>query len=346
MIRPWIFEFANSFGPTDPEAYDPAAAADDLAWYQRLWVEFEAIGFEGIFFSEHHFRLPSLAPSPNLLIAALAARTRTLRLGTMGNVVTFYEPWRLAEEFGMLDLLSGGRLEIGLASGVGPMEFRAIGMTDEEMRPRFAEALDVLDAALTQPRFTHRGQRWKFDGLSIVPRPLQRPTPRRWMTGLGRPTAELAASRGCCFCTGFMSVARVQDVFAGYREAAAAAGHEVGSGHLGLRRQVLLGDDAGAVRELAGARLRGLQSALAGLPPPKDARVADAPAHGPLVGDEESIAGTPAEVAGQIIDQCRRTGAGHFLAYLFAGFTREQVWRSYELWREVIPRLRAARIGT
>ena len=54
----------------------------------------------------------------------------------------------------MLDHLSGGRLEIGLASGVGPREFRAVGMQEEEMRPRFAEALDIIDMALTQPRVT------------------------------------------------------------------------------------------------------------------------------------------------------------------------------------------------
>ena len=62
------------------------------------------------------------------------------------------------------------------------------------------------------------------------------------------------------------------------------------------------------------------------------------------IGDDESIGGAPARVAEQIIDQCRRTGARHFLAYLFGGYSREQVRRSYDLWRQVTPILRRAHI--
>ena len=343
MIYPWIFEFTNAFGAAEPGTFDPAAAARDFSWYLDLWSDCEDIGFEGIFFSEHHFGLPSMSPSPNLLIAAAAARTRRLRLGTMGNVVPFYEPWRLAEEYAVLDLLSGGRLEIGLASGVGPMEYRAVGLKEEDMRPRFAEALDIIDTALTQPRFTHRGRQWNFDELTITPRPLQQPMPRRWMTGLGVPTAQMAARRGCCFCTGFLTIERVRGVFAAYRAAAAEAGHRVDSRHLGLRRQVFIGDDDAAARGLAEQGLRRLQTIMAGVPAP-GAGVPDAPRHGPLIGDEESISGAPAQVAEQIIDQCRRAGASHFLAYLFGGHSREQVRRSYELWRQVIPILRRAHL--
>jgi alkanesulfonate monooxygenase SsuD/methylene tetrahydromethanopterin reductase-like flavin-dependent oxidoreductase (luciferase family) len=344
MVYPWIFEFPNTFGALEPESFDPVACASDFAWYLELWTQFEDIGFEGIFFSEHHFAFRTLSPSPNLLIAAVAARTRRLRLGTMGNVVPFYEPWRLAEEYAMLDQLSGGRLEIGLSSGVGPMEYRAVGLKEADMRPRFAEALDIIDAALTQPRFTHHGRYWNLDNLSVAPRPLQQPMPRRWMTGLGLPTAQLAARRGCCFCTGFMPVERVRGVFEGYRAAAAEAGRRVDSAHLGLRRQVLLGDDDAGTRDIAQQGLGRLQAAMAGLPAPADARVPDAPRHGSLIGDDESIAGAPAHVAEQIVEQCRRAGASHFLAYLFGGYSREQVRRSYELWRQVVPILRRAHI--
>ncbi len=344
MICPWVFEFPNNFGPVEPEHFDPQGCAADFAWYLDLWTSLEAAGFEGLFFSEHHFAFRSLSPSPNLLVAATAARTRRLRLGTMGNVVPFYEPWRLAEEYSMLDQLSGGRLEIGLASGVGPREFRAVGLPEEEMRPRFAEALDIIDAALTQPRITHHGRFWHFDDLVVAPRPLQQPMPRRWMTGLGAPTAQLAAQRGCCFCTGFLSVERVRAVFDAYRAAVAAAGRRAGPEHLGLRRQVYIGDDTATTRALSRHRLQGLQAAMTHLPVTAGATVPDAPAERRLVGDEEEISGTPREVAEQIVEQCRRTGAGHFLGYLFGGYTREQVSRSYELWRQVIPVLRRANV--
>jgi alkanesulfonate monooxygenase SsuD/methylene tetrahydromethanopterin reductase-like flavin-dependent oxidoreductase (luciferase family) len=346
MICPWVFEFPNNFGPIEPEQFDAPACAADFAWYLELWSRFEDIGFEGMFFSEHHFTFRSLSPSPNLLIAATAARTRRLRLGTMGNVVPFYEPWRLAEEFAMLDHISGGRLEIGLASGIGPREFRAVGMNEAEMRPRFAEALQLIEAALTQPRVTHHGRFWNVDGLVIAPRPLQQPMPRRWMTGLGIPTAQMAAQRGCCFCTGFLATERVSAVFDGYRAALAAAGGRAGAERLGLRRQVFIGEDGDEARSLSRQKLQGLQAAMANLPVGAGAAVPDAPAERRLVGDDEEISGTPREVAEQIIAQCRRTGAGHFLAYLFGGYTHGQVSRSYELWRQVVPMLRAARLAS
>src|SRR4029078_11720762 len=86
----------------------------------------ETLGFKGIFFSEHHFG-GSFSPSPNLLIVAVAQTTTTLRLGVMGVVTPFYSPVRIAEEIGMLDQLSGGRLEIGTAVGI-PQEFARVNL--------------------------------------------------------------------------------------------------------------------------------------------------------------------------------------------------------------------------
>ena len=80
----------------------PKAIADYVAAYLDLWARDEALGFEGIFFSEHHFG-GSFGASPNLLIAAMASRTRMLRLGVMGVVLPYYHPTRVVEEIGLLD---------------------------------------------------------------------------------------------------------------------------------------------------------------------------------------------------------------------------------------------------
>ena len=116
MIKPWLFEFLPELGSpsTEPNAADVTAL---FGRYLDLWVRDEALGFEGIFFSEHHFGR-SYSPSPNLLIAALGPRTKKLRLGVMGVVLPYYHPARVVEEIGMLDHLAGGRLEIGTAIGV------------------------------------------------------------------------------------------------------------------------------------------------------------------------------------------------------------------------------------
>src|SRR5215470_16117117 len=129
MIKPWVFEFLPEMGVPGVEP-DPRDVATLFARYLDLWVHDEALGFEGIFFSEHHFG-GSFSPSPNLLIAAVAQRTKTLRLGVMGVVTPYYEPWRIVEEIGMLDHLSAGRLEIGTALGIPP-ELARVNISMEE----------------------------------------------------------------------------------------------------------------------------------------------------------------------------------------------------------------------
>jgi alkanesulfonate monooxygenase SsuD/methylene tetrahydromethanopterin reductase-like flavin-dependent oxidoreductase (luciferase family) len=352
MIRPWIFEFFSAFQRLDAGAFDPAGCAADFAWYLDQWTRAEAAGFEGIFFSEHHFVPGRFSPSPNLLIAAVAARTRTLRLGAMGNVVPLYEPWRLAEEYAMLDQLSGGRLEIGLASGSGPREHLKVGISAEEVRARFDEALDVIDAALTLPVFSHHGRFWNFEHLSVVPRPLQQPTPPRWMTGISPLAAQAAARRGYRFCTGFLSSEQAAALAGEHRAAVRAAGGQPHSEQFALRRMVVLADDDGAGRALGGAALARLRAVMKGPPPSAHAAaaaaagdVADAPRArqgGPTVADEECIAGSPRSVAQEIIEQCRRSGAGHFLAYTPNTLSRDEATHSFALWPEVIRSLRSA----
>lgn len=350
MIKPWIFEFFTAFAAPAGASYDAAACERDFAWYLEQWVQAEATGFEGIFFSEHHFVPGRFSPSPNLLIAAVATRTRRLRLGTMGNVLPFYEPWRLAEEYAMLDQLSGGRLEIGFSSGSGPMEWRAIGMSGDTLRERFAESLEVIDAALTQPEFTHHGRHWHFDKLCIAPRPRQQPAPPRWMTGMSVPTARLAGSRGYKFSTGFISREAVRTIFTAHTEAARAAGFAAGPEQLGLRRLVYVDDEGSRGAQLAHTardRLRAIMRSLVPEPHRAIGAVADAPqpSHGgPEVADEESIGGTPAQVAEQIIEQCRFCGAGNFMAYAPGMLTREEAGRSLQLWAQVIPLLRRAAV--
>ena len=179
MIKPWLFEFFVAPGPPGT-AVTPQAATEHYNWYLDLWQKAEGCGFEGIFFSEHHFG-PAYSPSPNLIIATMAPRTRTLRLGVMGMVVPYYEPWRVAEEIAMLDHLTGGRLEIGTSAGI-PNEMAMVGLSVAEARARNDEALAIIDAALLTGKVTHQGKYWSFENLPIVPRPLQQPSPTRWTT--------------------------------------------------------------------------------------------------------------------------------------------------------------------
>jgi alkanesulfonate monooxygenase SsuD/methylene tetrahydromethanopterin reductase-like flavin-dependent oxidoreductase (luciferase family) len=315
MIKPWIFEFfaaprelADRFEPQISQRYFDA--------YLDLWASAEPAGFEGIFFSEHHFGM-TYSPSPNLLIASVASRTRTLRLGTLGMVAPYHAPWRLVEEIGMLDHLTGGRLEIGTAAGI-PNEMAKVGLGHDEARARNDEALEILDAALARPVISHHGKFWKFDDLRLTPRPVQQPAPPIWVTAVSVDSARKAARRGAKLCTGFHPLARVVEIFDAFRDEADRTGRKASPDDLCIRRQVLMLKDDRDVPAIVEAQRRATRKFLEADPrldSPERPAILDTPtAHAFSVGDEEFIAGTPATIAEEIIRQCRTAGAGHFAA--------------------------------
>jgi alkanesulfonate monooxygenase SsuD/methylene tetrahydromethanopterin reductase-like flavin-dependent oxidoreductase (luciferase family) len=344
VIKPWIFEF---FGAPHElhERFDASKSARYFDAYLDLWASAEPAGFEGIFFSEHHFGA-AYSPAPNLLIANVATRTRTLRLGTLGMVPPYHTPWQLIEEIGMLDHLTGGRLEIGTAAGI-PNELEKVGLGPDEARARNDEILDILDAALKSPVISHHGKFWQFDNLRLTPRPLQQPSPPVWVTVVSTSSARKAARRGAKLCTGFHPLGKIIEIFDAFRDEAAKAGRKVGPDDLCIRRQVtMVGDDReapAAVKALL-ANMRKFLAADPRLESPDRPAVLDTPtAHAFSVGDDEVIGGTAASIADQIIEQCKAAGAGHFAAT----FNRSQPPEALKAWyadygKQVIPKLRRA----
>jgi alkanesulfonate monooxygenase SsuD/methylene tetrahydromethanopterin reductase-like flavin-dependent oxidoreductase (luciferase family) len=342
MIKPWIFEFL--YAPdSQGEAIAPQTATAVFVQGVALWQRVETLGFEGIFFSEHHFGL-SYSPSPNLLIAAIARSTESLRLGTMGVVLPLYQPWRVLEEIGMLDHLTGGRLEIGCATGV-PQEVTRAGIGLEENRERFNESLDILDAWLAAPVISHHGKHYNFDSLRIVPRPLQQPAPPKWTTVVSPASAIKSAGRRSKICTAFESVARVREIFDAYRTEADRTGFAWGPDHLAIRRNVTVAASEAEALEAAHKAKEMTRMVTAGDPRIKAGASALLDTKtGFAVHDDEFIAGTPAQVAEQIIAQCRATGAGHILAILGRAVD-EQRLKAVDLFgKHVIPILRKAEI--
>ena len=343
MVKSWIFEFLHA--PDAPGAdVQPQAAAAAFAHGLSVWRDAERLGYEGIFFSEHHFGL-SYSPAPNLLIAAIAQHTTRLRLGTMGMVLPFYQPWRVLEEIAVLDHLTGGRLEIGCASGV-PQELIQIGMAMDEVRERFDEALDIVDAGLAEPVISHEGKYWRFENLKILPRPLQQPSPPKWTTVVSDRSARKSAGRGSKICTAFQSVDRIAAIFDAYRDEADRRGITVGPGQLAIRRNISIARTAERAREIARNARHAAEKVLAG-----DFRVGtaktdllDAPKAGAgfSMHDDEFVAGTPAQVAEQVVEQCRACGAGHFLGIFGRGSGAGHADMVTLFAEEVMPVLRRA----
>lgn len=340
MLQTWVFEFfpeltkelSDASGRSVPEYFQE---------YLSLWERDEALGFDGIFFSEHHFG-GSFSASPNLLIAATAARTKTIRLGVMGVVVPYYSAARVIEEIGMLDQLSGGRLEIGTAVGV-PQELEKVGLTMEQARDIYNEAIEILDTTLETGVADYDGRFFKYENLRLLPQPAR--IPPKWSTVVSPDSARRAARRRSKVCTGFSSVDEVKAVFDAYLDETRIVGFEAGGDHLGLRRRVIVAESASAASEMSDSAAERYRKFVANDSRMKFSHVPDGPQKGGgfSVSSDEFISGTPAQVAEAIIAQCRHTGARHFLSVLHWGAGLDEVKAAHALFGEkVLPVLKQA----
>jgi alkanesulfonate monooxygenase SsuD/methylene tetrahydromethanopterin reductase-like flavin-dependent oxidoreductase (luciferase family) len=143
----------------------------------RLLVEADRCGFSRYHIAEHHGTLLGLAPSPAIFVGAAARLTQRIRLVPTTFVVPLYDPLRLAEEIGMLDQLTGGRLEIGVGRGSSPYEAEMYGLTGDQPRERFQSELPVILEALRTGYLRRPG----FDEpAEIHVRVLQQPHPPLW----------------------------------------------------------------------------------------------------------------------------------------------------------------------
>jgi alkanesulfonate monooxygenase SsuD/methylene tetrahydromethanopterin reductase-like flavin-dependent oxidoreductase (luciferase family) len=160
-------------------------------------VEAEALGFHSSFSVEHHFSGWNQVSSTLMLLAALAMRTTTLRLGTAVIVPPWHNPVLLAEEAATLDLLSNGRLDFGIGKGYRHSEFKGFQIAPEEAEARFEEAVEVmLRAWTTRQRFSHRGRFWHFEDIIVEPPPAQSPHPPLWVAAGNPHSIKRAAARG------------------------------------------------------------------------------------------------------------------------------------------------------
>jgi alkanesulfonate monooxygenase SsuD/methylene tetrahydromethanopterin reductase-like flavin-dependent oxidoreductase (luciferase family) len=344
MIKSWIFEFFGT-PPRLSDQFDPAASQHYFNAYLDLWSSAEPAGFDGIFFSEHHFGA-GYSPAPHLLIANVALRTTTIRLGVMGVVPAYHTPWQLVEEIGMLDHLTCGRLEIGTAAGI-PQEMAQVGLHVDEARARYDEAMEILDKALAAPVISHHGTFWSFDNLRLTPRPVQQPSPPKWVTVISTSSARKAARRDAKISTSFHPIDKISEIFDAYRDECRILGRPTGPQDLCIRRNVTLLDDDSIREEVLASRRAAGRERLRVDPRvdlPDRPAILDAPgAHVFTIADDEFIAGSPSTVATDIIEQCQKVGAGNFAALFDRTMSPEQLKVWYATFGAmVIPRLRAA----
>src|SRR6266481_8326971 len=191
-------------------------------------VHAEALGFESVWPVEQHFNADlSITPAPLLLLAALAERTTTLRLGIAIVLLPLSHPVRVAEEIATLDVLSNGRVEFGIGRGAIPSHFRGFGVNQEESRDRFTEELEIILAAWSSERLTYHGRFFNLEKLRVVPKPVQQPHPPIRVAANSIETFELMGRMGLpIFAAAQVNpFPKIKEYLPIYRDARAAAGH-------------------------------------------------------------------------------------------------------------------------
>src|SRR3954447_5075337 len=162
-----------------PEASDQADR-DEQALTQICHAD--AVGFDSVWLTEHHFSRHGLVSDSLTVLAHVAARTSSLRLGTAVSVLPLHHPVRFAETVATVDQLSRGRVDVGIGRGYQPGEFRGFGVDIAEKHDRFEEALEILGPLwATDDPVSFSGKFWSSEDAAPQPRPYQRPHPPLWV---------------------------------------------------------------------------------------------------------------------------------------------------------------------
>ena len=179
----------------------------------------EELGYDSIWLTEHHFADDGYSPSIIPLAAAVAAQTERVRIGFNLLLLPLHNAIRVAEDIATLDVLSGGRIDVGLGQGYARHEFAGYGIDRGERLGRFREGLDVLEGLWTNDTFSYEGEHYQIDGARLIPKPVQQPMPPLWIGATSQPGVRRAGRRGANLLG--LTNPRLQEV---YEQARAEAG--------------------------------------------------------------------------------------------------------------------------
>ncbi|MEO8456468.1 MAG: LLM class flavin-dependent oxidoreductase [Chloroflexota bacterium] len=188
----------------------------------------EELGFDAIWVAEHHQSSYCVVADTVTYAAHLAAITQRIRIGLAVSVLPLRNPLDFAERTALVDILSNGRLDVGVGRGNSASEFETYGMGLDERRGRFEEALDFVLRAWTEQHFDFEGEFWRFHNVAIYPTPTQTPHPPVFVASSGSvETMQLIAKRGLplLISESFMTPEKMGTRLREYRDLAIEAGH-------------------------------------------------------------------------------------------------------------------------
>lgn len=164
--------------------------------YLRQIVRAEELGYEHVWVAEHHFDTDGWTPSVLPLLAGIATRTQRIRIGTSILILPLHNALRVAEDAATVDILSNGRLDLGIGKGYRINEFAGFGIPREKREALLEEGLEVIRRAWTEESFSFDGTFYHLKDVRLSPRPVQRPHPPLWIGARGKKAADRAARLG------------------------------------------------------------------------------------------------------------------------------------------------------
>jgi len=340
-------EFQKSRETSEADAFAQSFALVDAA---------EAWGLDAMWLAELHFAPDrSVLASPLILAAAIAQRTRRMKIGTAVQVLPLCHPLRLAEEAATVDQISDGRLIFGVGRSGFAHTYQAYGVPYEESRERFAETLEIVKRAWTEEHFSYRGKYFSCDKVTLVPKPRQKPYPPIRIAATSVDTYAAIGTMGYAIfiAARLGTLSELAPLVRDYREAYRAAGH-AGIGEVYLRVPVYVAETEERARREPEASVmhlfRSIGGQLEASASLSGARAIEQRAERgqrlQTVGYEDAlrdkmIVGTPDQVAGKLERLRQEIGLDGILAELNPGslIPHELVMNALRLLcKEVMPR--------
>jgi alkanesulfonate monooxygenase SsuD/methylene tetrahydromethanopterin reductase-like flavin-dependent oxidoreductase (luciferase family) len=327
-------------GQAEPGEDISRRLADTLAMVRLA----DRLGYDSVtktaHYSAHPFQMLQLVP----MLARFTAEAPRLRLNAGVLLLPLYSPLHVAEEFATLDVLSGGKIILGVGLGYRDVEFKAFGVPRRERARRFEANLQAIRRLWTEDTVSMATPYFELDGASCLPRPLQRPHPPIWVGANADPAVERAARLGDCWYIGpSAEISTVRRQMALYRRALDAAGKPFPN-ELPMRREVFVASTRQEAICLCapylGAKYKAYHSWRQELPGYDSGLDQD---FASLLGDRFLI-GSPDEVAEQVLALHRGLGVNHLvMSTEWAGMPESLAKETIELIaRELIPRVRQA----
>jgi alkanesulfonate monooxygenase SsuD/methylene tetrahydromethanopterin reductase-like flavin-dependent oxidoreductase (luciferase family) len=319
-------------GDFHPQANKSLGQYYEQILQQVEWAE--VLGYDSFWFGEHHFDFFGVVPSPPVIMAAAAKRTKRIRLGVAVSLLPYRNPILTAEEYAMVDVLSDGRLDFGVGRGTPP-ELVGFGVK-EDNRDLLVEGLEVVKMAWSEGKISYRGKYHQIPGVALNVTPVQKPTPPIFMAALSDESYRLAGEQGLpllgipyASCKDTAELARK---IALYKTALAAGGHDPAGFDVVQCYHCHVG-----ITEPAADK-----DAREGMVPYLTARIAVRPRNYDQLYLERMIMVGDAKHCVEQIEEIRATGTNYIIFLMnFATLDQKKILASMEIMaKEVMPKLK------